>query len=462
MVIIPPTKEQKKEIAKLKRSLVCGKDGTVKNSIRNYEEILTRDPRLAGAIRRNEMTERNHIVRNLGWHRNPEEPVTDTDVNYLRLWIETEYGVSSEKNLVAAMDVVANEWRYHPVRDKLNSLVHDGVSRIPYVLHHFLGAEVTDINTAFMTVWLLEAIARVFYPGTKADLMLCLTGDQGAGKSSFFRFMAMKDEWFTDDIKRLDDENVCRKLFGHLIVELSEMSAMGKARIEEIKAFISRLSDTYKVPYERHPRDFRRQCVFCGSANRKEFLPPDRSGNRRFMPVEIDSRKAEVHILEDEATSRAYCEQVWAEAMEIFRSGDYSLALPKEIEKQLDVYQQDFLPVDDRVGMITGYLERTNAGSVCSRMIYREAFTEFREPTQNELREISEMVNSEIDHGRLTDWRRYPNTRRYALYGQQRGWERISQDPETFIDVELPAGLFEDIPVPADPNPLTTTTTTRG
>ena len=191
MVVQTPTKEQKNEIRKLKKTLARNKDGTISSTIGNYVAILTGDPRLAGAIRLNELSGRAQIVRDLGWHRNPEEPVTDTDVNYLRLWIETEYGVSSEKNLVAAMDVVANEWRYHPVRDKLNSLVHDGVSRIPYVLHHFLGAEVTDINTAFMTVWLLEAIARVFYPGIKADLMLCLTGDQGAGKSSFFRLMAM-------------------------------------------------------------------------------------------------------------------------------------------------------------------------------------------------------------------------------------------------------------------------------
>lgn len=462
MVVQTPTKEQINEIRKLKKTLARNKDGTISSTIGNYVAILAGDPRLAGAIRLNELSGRAQIVRDLGWNRNPDEPVTDTDVNFLRLWIDREYGISSEKLLSAAIDIVAHEDPFHPIRDKLNSLVHDGVSRIPYVLHHFLGAEVNDINTAFVTVWLLEAIARVFYPGIKADLMLCLTGDQGAGKSSFFRFMAMKDEWFTDDIKRLDDENVCRKLFGHLIVELSEMSAMGKARIEEIKAFISRLSDTYKVPYERHPRDFRRQCVFCGSANRKEFLPQDRSGNRRFMPVEIDSRKAEVHILEDEAASRAYCEQVWAEAMEIFRSGDYSLALPKEIEKQLDAYQQDFLPDDDRVGMVTGFLERTDAGSVCSRMIFREAFSEFRDPTQYELRDIAEIVNTEIDRGRLPNWRRYPSTRRYALYGQQRGWERISQDPETFIDVELPDGLFEDIPVPADPDPLTTTTTTRG
>ena len=462
MVVQTPTKEQKNEIRKLKKTLTRNKDGTVSSTIGNYVAILAGDPRLKGAIRLNELSGRAQIVRDLGWHRNPEEPVTDTDVNYLRLWIETEYGISSEKNLIAAMDVVANEWRYHPVRDKLNSLVHDGISRIPYVLHHFLGAEVNDINTAFVTVWLLEAIARVFHPGIKADLMLCLTGDQGAGKSSFFRLMAMKDEWFTDDVKRLDDENVCRKLAGHLIVELSEMNAVNRARIEEIKSFISRQYDTYKVPYDRHPRDVPRQCVFCGSANRKEFLPSDRSGNRRFMPIAIDPRKAEVHILEDEAASRAYCEQVWAEAMVIYRSGNWSLTLPKEIERQLDEYRQAFLPDDDRVGMVTGFLERTEAGSVCSRMIFREAFSEFRDPTQYELRDIAEIVNTEIDHGRLPGWRRYPSTRRYALYGQQRGWERIPQDPETFPDVTLPAGLFEDDPSSADPDPLTTTTTTRG
>ena len=38
----------------------------------------------------------------------------------------------------------------------------------------------------------------------------------------------------------------------------------------------------------------------------------------------------------------------------------------------------------------------------------------------------------------------------------------VPQDPETFPDVTLPAGLFEGGPSPADPDPLTTTTTTRG
>ena len=40
--------------------------------------------------------------------------------------------------------------------------------------------------------------------------MLCLVGGQGAGKSTFFRLLAGKDEWFSDDLRKLDDENVYR------------------------------------------------------------------------------------------------------------------------------------------------------------------------------------------------------------------------------------------------------------
>lgn len=37
--------------------------------------------------------------------------------------------------------------------------------------------------------------------------MLCLVGGQGAGKSTFLRFLAMEDDWFTDDLKKMDDDN---------------------------------------------------------------------------------------------------------------------------------------------------------------------------------------------------------------------------------------------------------------
>ena len=60
--------------------------------------------------------------------------------------------------------------------------------------------------------------------------------------------LAVKDEWFSDDLRRLDDDNVYRKLQGHWIIEMSEMIATANAKsIEEIKSFLSKQKKTYKV-----------------------------------------------------------------------------------------------------------------------------------------------------------------------------------------------------------------------
>ena len=67
--------------------------------------------------------------------------------------------------------------------------------------------------------------------------MLCLVGGQGAGKSTFFRLLAIKDEWFSDDLKKIDDDNVYRKMQGHWLIEMSEMIATANAKsIEDIKS----------------------------------------------------------------------------------------------------------------------------------------------------------------------------------------------------------------------------------
>ena len=69
-----------------------------------------------------------------------------------------------------------------------------------------------------------------------------------------------------------------RKLQGHWIIEMSEMIATANAKsIEEIKSFLSKQKETYKVPYETHPADRLRQCVFAGTTNRQDFLPRDRT-----------------------------------------------------------------------------------------------------------------------------------------------------------------------------------------
>ena len=55
---------------------------------------------------------------------------------------------------------------------------------------------------------------------------------------------------------------------------MSEMIATANAKsIEEIKSFLSKQKETYKVPYETHPADRLRQCIFAGTTNRQDFFP---------------------------------------------------------------------------------------------------------------------------------------------------------------------------------------------
>ena len=368
---------------------------------------------------------KKYKLKPIGFHRE-STALNDTDMKYLLLYLEETYGLTNEKKIDNAIGIVANENKYHPIRDYLNTLVWDGTERIRFCLRHFLGADADDYTYEALKLFLLGAISRAFQPGCKFEIMLCLVGGQGAGKSTFFRLLAVRDEWFSDDLRKLDDDNVYRKLQGHWIIEMSEMMATANAKsIEEIKSFLSRQKEVYKIPYETHPADRPRQCVFGGTSNALDFLPLDRSGNRRFIPVMVYPEQAEVHILEDETASRAYIGQMWAEAMEIYRSGRFKLAFSPAMQRYLKEHQRDFMPEDTKAGMIQAYLDKYTGSMVCSKQLYKEALNHaFDEPKQWEIREINEIMNQCIDR-----WRYFPNPRMFSEYGRQKGWER--ENPAT-------------------------------
>ena len=403
--------------------------GQTANTPGNYRTVFLHDPLLKGAFSNNLLTDQVDIVKPLGWYRDGSR-LTDVDIQYLVLYLEEHYGLTSEKRIEGAIKVAANEYRYHPIRDYLNSLSWDGTERVRFALHRFLGAEVNDYNYEVLLLFMLGAITRVFKPGTKFEVMLCLVGGQGAGKSTFFRLLAVKDEWFSDDLKKLDDENVYRKLQGHWIMEMSEMIATANARsIEEIKSFLSRQKETYKVPYETHPADRLRQCVFGGTTNRQDFLPRDRTGNRRFIPVTVYPERAEVHILDDEAAARTYISQMWAEAMTIYRSGKYKLSFSAEMNAYLKAHQQGFMQEDTQAGMIYAYLEDYTGDRVCSKQLYEEALGNCNPPAEWETRAICEIMNTGIANGSIQGWTAYKSPKRYKKYGSQKGWERVNQPP---------------------------------
>ena len=420
--------------------LLKRKDGAVKQSIENYYIVLTKDPMLKGKIRRNEMTGRNDICGDLLWKRSAGISIDDDDIDNLCLYMESTYGLMNEKYMLKAINIVAGKNGYHPIKDYLENLTWDGRTRIGKFLPKYVGADECQYTYEATKLLLMALISRIYTPGIKFDLMVCLVGGQGIGKSTLFRLLAIKDEWFTDDVRRLDDDNVFRKLYGHWIVEMSEMIATVNAKsIEEIKSFLSRQKETYKTPYDRFPKDRLRQCVFVGTTNNIDFLPMDRTGNRRFAPILTHADRIEKHILEDEKESREYIDQLWAEAMQIYRSGEYSLKFSQNVEEYLTELQESFMPEDTDVGLIRAWLDETDEPYVCSLMILREALGKEGEPKYYETKEINRIMNDNIKGWKHSD----KKTHRFKEYGTQKYWYRDNghDDEDGFVEsgqIELP------------------------
>ncbi|MBR3184476.1 MAG: virulence-associated protein E [Firmicutes bacterium] len=404
--------------------------GNAKNSIANAEVILSFDPLLKGAIRFNELTQRVDIIDPLGWDRSSSSnALTDNDLYNIHLYCEKNYGISSLHLIEEAIHIVANRNSYHPIRDYLNGLKWDGKERVRYALHRFLGADASDYTYEILKFFMLGAISRVFRPGIKFDYIICVVGDQGAGKSTFFRLLAVEDEWFTDDLKDLESGKVYEKLQGHWIIELSEMLATNNARSNEaIKSFLSRQKEIYRTPYERYPKDRPRQCVFAGTTNKISFLPSDRTGNRRFLPIACQESEAEVFILDNEEESREYIRQMWAEVMEIWRRGKVRLKLSPKMEAEVRERQRMFMQEDVDAGLILAFMQDFTGDKVCSKQLFREALhNEFSQPQRWQTNEINDIMNQLIRDGTLEGWQYFDSPRRFGSdYGSQKGWERIS------------------------------------
>lgn len=402
--------------------------GNIKQCNENCKLALEYDELLSGAIRFNEMTNQMDIVREMPWKRFTTA-FTDNDQDNIIIYLEKNYGLKMDKQIERAIRVVAKENSYHPVKDKLNSLVWDGNERLKHVLSKYLGVEDTPLAIESLKVFMLGAIERVFYPGCKFEYMLCLVGGQGAGKSSFLRYLAMEDEWFTDDIKKLSDKDIFEQLSGHWILEIPEMLAILKAKyVEETKSFISRQSDNYRIKYEKYSADHPRQCVFAGTSNRTEFLPPDKSGNRRFLPIEVDMANAEVHINSNPDETRRYFEQLWAEVMTIYQSGDYQLVLSPEMEQELKLHQKKFMPEDPLETAVVNYIEKEHPKYICTKLLAEEALDMENVTTLDRWlsNDIAEIINQAFAN-------EYRKTSHYfEAYGKQKAWVLIQDlnEPE--------------------------------
>ena len=77
---------------------------------------------------------------------------------------------------------------------------------------------------------MVQAVARIYRPGCKADHALILEGPQGAFKSTACAVIAMSPDWFADEIADLGSKDSAQDLRGKWIIEIGELSCPAPLR----------------------------------------------------------------------------------------------------------------------------------------------------------------------------------------------------------------------------------------
>ncbi len=304
-------------------------------TLRNAFLILMRDERWGGVLAYDEFANQVVKLKPPPFDGGKAGPWDDVDDLRTVIWLSQIYSVNMKKPTVTdAAVAVANERRFHPVRQYLAGLKWDGKERLPTWLHDYLGAAANEYTRAVGIKYLVGAVARVMRPGCKMDNVLILEGEQGRWKSTALAVLA--GDWFMDTPFTLGDKDAYLALRGKLIVEMAELDALGRAESSRAKAFFSSSSDTFRAPYQAWARTIQRQCVFAGTVNHGTYLR-DTTGNRRYWPVKVTRAELE--------TLRADRDQIWAEAYARFQEG--AKWWLQQDERQIFEHEQELRYVGD-------------------------------------------------------------------------------------------------------------------
>lgn len=346
-----PAKEDK-PVEDWRGKLKMTTKGGIAQTIENAVIILKNDAKLAGTLALNEMDHNIVAQKNLPWRKvKGTSQWVDTDDAALRYYLERVYGMTGKDRIFDAVNVVAQENRFHPVRDYLETCTWDGVRRVDTLLVDYLGAEDNEYTRAVTRKTLTAAVARIYRPGCKFDYMLTLRGKQGIGKSALIAKLG--GPWFSDTFTTMQGKDAYEQVMGVWLMEVGELAGMRKAEAETIKLYISKQNDRFRPAYGRRLQEFPRQCVFIGTTNEAEFLR-DTTGNRRFWVV--DTPNEPKRDLWDDLTPETV-RKIWAEAVGYYKAKE-PLFLPRTLEKMAREVQETYEEENPRKGIILEYLER--------------------------------------------------------------------------------------------------------
>ena len=352
----------------------------------------------------------------------------DKDDSRARFYIEQKYKIHNREKLDDALRILFAEREYHPIKQIIEAVEWDGVSRIQELFIKWLKCEDTPYIREVTRLVFAGGIHRLYNAGCKFDDVAVLIGTkQGEGKSTFARWLAIKDEFFTE-VTEIEGQKGIEAIEGAWVCEIAELLAVTKSKeVEAVKSYITKLVDRYRRPFDRRTTAHKRQCVFIGTTNKEQFLT-DKTGNRRWYPVKVNSSGYDLHDHKEEI--QADILQAWAEAKYLYDKGELQPYADRNLLAEIRERQEMAVEDDYRVGMVTEYVSRKD--KVCILELWKYALdNEWSKPTRRESNELTLILQS------IGGWER-GKIERHSEFGNQMFWVKKTPKKLPPIDDDLP------------------------
>lgn len=402
----------RRENAKQRATIDLEFDGTGRplSTVENFLRVIENDPKFYG-LKFNLLTYSPEQERN-----GKTERWLDADDAETRRYIEQEYKFHSVQKCDDALRIVFAKHQYHPIRDIVNRLEWDGTSRICDFLHTWTKCEDTPYTREVSRLIFAGGIHRLYNPGCKFDDMPVLIGTkQGEGKSTLVRWLALKDEYFSE-VNEFEGQRGIEAVEGAWICEVSELLAMTRTKEQEaVKSYLTRLNDRYRMPFDKRVTDHPRQCVFIGTTNKEQFLT-DKTGNRRFYPIKVN--QSGYDLFDHEGEIKEYIRQCWAEAKVLYDKGEIPPFADRRLIADIRQMQDEATEDDYRVGLVQTFLDGKYETCVLDIWYNALKMSEFTKPSKKDSQEIGMIMQS------IPGWARQEKSKRFSDFGVQRWWAR--------------------------------------
>lgn len=355
--------------------------------------------------------------------------LTNEDFDFIFAHVEKHYIAGVSRNTVEmAMGVVSKDVGFDPIMRVIDELPEwDGTERIETALRDYLGAEDDEYGRYVSKLIFVSAIARGLVPGVNYQHMPILTGGQGKGKSTFCKMLVLgNDALFTDTLTNIETKEGKSQLRGRWVIEWSEMTTMKSAKgAEFVKAFISSSSDKYRPAFARREETFDRRCVFIGTTNDKDDLFRDATGNRRFLPVQVDLHEPNKDLFSKEAVEDF--RQMMAEAVVVWKNRDknkFTLYVPSTLQDAARKAQEECYDISEYEEQLLKWLTYNRDVSRLTRtnLIEKVFGLEVKESSSDMRRELRKAVSHLVTTGYLS------KSRPMKINGvTHRGWEVLKR-----------------------------------